>query len=78
MAKTRQVLKVKDGAFQYECIRDLNTGVYKVYWLYGSWNDAGQYTRHKKILGTAPNMNVVLRSIANDIERVKKLPDHMA
>ena len=78
MAKTRQVLKVKDGAFQYECIRDLNTGAYKLYWLYGSWNDAGQYTRHKKHLGTATNIKAVLRCIANDIETTEKYPDHMA
>lgn len=78
MAKTRQVLKVKDGAFQYECIRDLNTGAYKLYWLYGSWNDAGQYTRHKKLLGTANNMKAMLRFIANDIEWVEEHSDHMA
>ena len=78
MAKTRQVLKFKDGAFQYECIRDLNTGAYKLYWLYGSWNDAGQYKRHKNLLGTAPSMKVVLRFIANDIEMAEKHPDHRA
>lgn len=72
MAKTRQVLKVKDGAFQYECIRDLNTGAYKLYWLHGSWNDAGKYTMHKKLLGTANNMKAVLRFIANDIEWVEE------
>lgn len=78
MAKTRQVLKVKDGAFQYEFIRDLNTGAYKLYWLCGSWNDAGKYTRHKKFLGTAPSTKAVLRIIANDIEMAEKHPDHRA